>query len=98
MEEPQVWEPERLAKAGEALAELGQFPLGHYHSPFPSDADVNRAARAVESAPDTLLGIDLSPDRQLRLLDELAPFLRETQLPRTLDPAWRFHNDNYFFS
>jgi hypothetical protein len=97
MDDSKIWEQESLARAGEALAELGQLPLGHYHSPFPSDADVSRAACAMESPPDTLLGIDLDPDRQLRLLDGLAPFLRETHLPRTLDPAWRFHNDNYFF-
>jgi hypothetical protein len=94
--EPQT-ENEMLDEARRIVAAIGYFPLGHYHSPFPSDADVDRAQRARETATAEIPGLDLNADRQLELLEVLAPHVREAQLPREANSAWRFSHDNSFF-
>ncbi len=96
MNDPQVekeTDPDRPNGSG-----FGLFPLGHYHSPFPSDADVDRVARARERATAEIPGVDLNVAGQLALLQELAPFAHAAELPREPHPDWRFRHDNPFFS
>src|SRR6185503_8949605 len=91
--EKETTDPDRPSGSG-----IGLFPLGHYHSPFPSGADVDRVARARERATAEIPGVDLNVAGQLALLQDLAPFAHAADLPREPHPDWRFCHDNPFFS
>jgi predicted O-methyltransferase YrrM len=96
MEEP-AQENQALERELEIASALGEFPLGHYNSPFPSSADVDRAALRMGSPPPQLAGVDLGPRRQVELLERLAVFARDADLPREPADDWRFFHNNFFF-
>jgi hypothetical protein len=98
MEDPQLQEDETLERARQIVAALGEIPLGHYYSPFPSASDVDRASRTMGSPPAELRGVDLDPRGQLELLEVLAPLVHESPLPFHPHPGSRFSHDNPYFS
>ncbi len=74
-------------------------PAGHFYSPVPSPAEIERdAARLFAAPPRTLPGIDLREPAQLALLDALQPFYAE--LPWSARPGngLRYGFDNGAFS
>ena len=73
-----------------------EYPAGDPSSPFPSAADIERAAKDFESPPQTLSGIDLNESEQLALLEALAPL--KPDFPEESNADWRFAYENQFFS
>jgi hypothetical protein len=71
---------------------------GHYYSPMPSVADVEAYARvAALPPPESLPGIDLRLDSQLRLLSELRPFYADQPFARDPIGGLRYHFENDVF-
>lgn len=71
---------------------------GHYYSPIPSGADVDRARARADRAPRTLPGIDLREPGQLALLAGLQPLYDDLHLPEQPQPGWRFTCANTWFT
>ena len=53
-------------------------PPGHFYSPIPSDADIDRVSAAQGKDVWTIPGIDLQESGQLALLDELSSSRRKS--------------------
>ena len=70
---------------------------GHFYSPIPSVEDVDRAIAARQPA-DSLLGIDLREDEQMRLLQRLAKFYPEIPFESDRSKGLRFGFDNPSYS
>jgi methyltransferase family protein len=82
---------EHARRAWESLVAECPFPPGDPYSPYPSDADIQRASRVWRQPPAELPGIDLNTQGQLELLEAFKeihggelPFSREPH------PDWRF--------
>lgn len=83
-----------LAQRDDALAGLGH-PPGHYYSPVPSFAELERrAGRIWGRPPRELPGIELNLDGQLALLAELSRYAGEQPFSDDPEPAHRYHFDN----
>jgi hypothetical protein len=70
---------------------------GHFYSPVPSVEDIDRAIAARPLA-DSLLGIDLREDEQMRLLQRLAKFYPEIPFANDRSRELRFAFDNPSYS
>ena len=78
----------------------GFVPPGHFYSPIPAWADIERDAARLfpEPPPRTLPGIDLREAEQLALLERLVPFYAEMPFTPEGDPGLRYRFDNAAFS
>jgi predicted O-methyltransferase YrrM len=72
------------------------IPIGDPYSPFPSQTDIERQEKALESPPRSLPGISLNDAEQLALLEALRGLPPDFPEQSTAD--WRFTYDNQFFS
>lgn len=70
---------------------------GHFYSPVPSVEDIDRAIAARQPA-DSLLGIDLREEEQMRLLQRLAKFYPEIPFANDRSHGFRFAFDNPSYS
>jgi predicted O-methyltransferase YrrM len=78
---------------------LAFAPPGHYYSPIPSKADVERwAAPKWQTQPDDLTGVDLNEVRQLRMLETLGPLTRALTFADDAGGDSRYWWDNDGFS
>jgi len=77
---------------------LGQYPLGHYHSPIAAREEVQRDAARLWNATRTLPGIDLREEAQLALLDEFAGYYQDLPFPEDRPPGGRYHLNNTVFA
>ena len=78
---------------------LAAFPPGHYYSPIPSRADIDRWALARwHQTPDALAGVDLNVAGQLALLERLGPLTRTLAFADDAGGATRYWWDNDGFS
>jgi len=76
-------------------------PPGHYYSPIPNLAEIQRDEAKIFSNPKTqIAGIDLNEDKQLRLLNEFIPFYKEVpfQDHKTENLRYYFENPAYSYS
>jgi predicted O-methyltransferase YrrM len=78
---------------------LAFAPPGHYYSPIPSKADVERWAETKwQTQPDDLTGVDLNEVRQLRMLETLGPLTRALTFADDVGGETRYWWDNDGFS
>lgn len=84
---------------GTAAGNVALYPPGHFYSPIPSKAHVDRAL--AHQGARRLPGVDLRPDAQLAVLAELAPYVHDSPFARDEAQAarqgHRYHLDNPFF-
>jgi predicted O-methyltransferase YrrM len=76
-------------------------PPGHYYSPVPSAADIERHRQKLQiGGPPTLHGIDVRDDEQLALLEQLAGFYDGHPFGPAPQPGLRYHfeNDQYSYA
>jgi predicted O-methyltransferase YrrM len=79
--------------AGDFLSyPLWQLP-GHYYSPLPEVEAAHRAATRA-AAGVRPVDLELQEDRQLSLLERLAPIYGEIMFPAEPTPGWRFYHEN----
>jgi hypothetical protein len=90
---------EEVERAREVTQAVGQFPPGHYYSPYPDLADVRDRASELwpASPPRELPGIALNEAFQLELLAKFAPFHGEFHFPHIATPGSRFYFQNEVF-
>jgi predicted O-methyltransferase YrrM len=77
------------------------FPPGHFYSPIPSIEEIRRKESIIYGKmPETIPGIDLNEEEQLRLLDEFEAYYRELPFPETKVKHLRyfFQNEAYSYS
>lgn len=74
-------------------------PPGHYYSPVPSAADIERsdAERATAPLPSTVPGIDLNVAVQLETIRKLTEFYAENAFPEKQVKGRRYYYDNDLF-
>jgi predicted O-methyltransferase YrrM len=79
----------KLERMRAALREpLPRYPAGHFYSPMPDQADVDRRAGKLWGLPSKLLGgIDLNEAGQQALFEQLAAFYPEMPFPVTAPEA-----------
>src|SRR5262245_61329466 len=68
-------------------------PAGHYYSPLPAAEDIERLERCPASA-EPLPGIQLDPEAQLALLEQLAQFYSTMPFTAEQSPGLRYRFDN----
>jgi predicted O-methyltransferase YrrM len=78
---------------------ISWVPPGHYYSPIPSDADIERHRQRLRLDPPVAIhGIDLHDDEQVALLERLATFYRSLPFSADRQPAVRYYFDNDQYS
>jgi hypothetical protein len=71
---------------------------GHYYSPFPDMAEVDRRANYIyPPGPPQLLGIDLRLAQQVKLLGEFEPYYAEMKFESGPNPRSRYYSPNPAF-
>jgi len=89
---------EDLATVQEKFDRCGMWPPGHFYSPIPDlDALQSDEARLFRDRGDAVAGVDLGVDRQLALLEHLAPFSRDQPFSLEPDGRHRYYFDNTWF-
>jgi Methyltransferase domain len=74
---------------------LGFAPPGHFYSPLPSEADVERyATEMFGRGPEHLAGLDLDVDGQLATLETLGPLTRDLHFDADPGGSTRYYWDN----
>jgi hypothetical protein len=89
---PQSTAPDIHASPFERFA-----PAGHFYSPIPSVADIERLARQSDSD-SPILGVDLNEADQLALLERLAGFYPSIPFADQETPGLRYRFDNVSYS
>ena len=89
---------ENIAPLQETVDRYGLWPPGHFYSPHPDlDAVERDRIRLFGDRVKPLAGVDLGIDRQLELLDRLAPFSRDQPFSFEPDGRHRYYYDNIWF-
>jgi hypothetical protein len=87
------------ARQGRGLLEaLGGLPPGHFHSPYPSAADIRRSARFWSAPTTELPAIDLNVSGQLELLEAFADYQADIPFPERREQGCRYYYRNGVFS
>lgn len=73
---------------------LTWYPPGHFYSPVPDLAEVDRDADRLFAPRRALSGVDLAEEGQVALFEELARLAREAPLPRGPEAGTRYYTDN----
>jgi len=84
--------PEATAPSVERF--LTWYPPGHFYSPVPDLAEVDRDANRLFAPRSTVPGVDLAVSDQLTLFVELARLAREAPLPSGPEQGTRYWTDN----
>jgi hypothetical protein len=75
------------------------FPPGHFYSPIPSMADVDRhAAKLFDTSSSDCPGVRLNETAQLALLDQLAPYAADIPFAARPGNGLRYGFENSFYS
>jgi predicted O-methyltransferase YrrM len=71
-------------------------PPGHFYSPVPSLTEIEARAAALWPAllPETLPGIELRAEAQLRAFADIAELARLVEVPEQRSDGWRYFSDN----
>ena len=72
-------------------------PPGHYYSPIPDLADIEKRKEALFHVPEALPGIDLRVADQLVLFERFRDFYRHQPFPETKAANFRYYYDNGWF-
>lgn len=91
---------EFLLRVGSTLARwrVVRVKNGHYYSPVPSLREIDAdATRIFDQSLRALPGIELNPDAQLALLEQLGDFYAEQPFPETPRSDCRYFFDNYWY-
>jgi hypothetical protein len=100
-------ERDRLQHANDALAleyyrlqrAAGFVPPGHFYSPIPSLADVERDEASIfGSVPRSIAAVELNEAGQVALLAELAQYYPEIPFPAQKTPGRRYYFENPSYS
>lgn len=73
------------------------FPPGHYYSPIISELEVNAHSDKIFSKSQTLAGIDLNKEEQLKLLTTLQKYYPELPYKEFRNPELRYYFNNNTF-
>lgn len=73
-------------------------PPGHFYSPIPPRADVERHFAGMDRNPETLPGIELGRDAMVRLWRELVPHMQSAPFGFEARPGLRYRYDNAAYS
>jgi SAM-dependent methyltransferase len=101
-----VTDLERLRDESRALRErltaleraIGPFPPGHFHSPIPDRAELERdAARLFEGTARALPGVERNEAQQWRRFDAIRALAGSEQFPEHAQPSARYHWSNGVF-
>ena len=76
---------------------LSLFPPGHFYSPVPDLAEVDRDADRLFASRRSLTGVDLREEAQVALFGELAALSRADPLPAGPEGGTRYWTDNPFY-
>lgn len=74
------------------------YQPGHYHSPVPSRREIRQRRERLFRVPDTLPGIDVDLDAQLRLADDFAAFMPDMPFTAEHHPGLRYRLENGWFA
>ena len=74
------------------------FPPGHYSNPYPSLTEISKWEARIFAARDTIPGVDLRLEEQLRLLEQLGAYYRELPFPDEKDASTRYYFRNPMFA
>lgn len=73
-------------------------PPGHFYSAIPDLEDIEaRRSEIFDRDPSSIPGVRLRVDEQLRLLEELVPFLEDVPFEDAALPSFRYHYANGMF-
>jgi predicted O-methyltransferase YrrM len=75
----------------------GLYPPGHFHSPVPDLDEVRARDQQIFDAAAELPGIDLRPQAQLALVDQLATYAADQPFRAEPTGGLRYHFDNDYF-
>jgi len=96
---PLAASPARLRRTVADRPKVEPFPPGHFYSPVPSLAEVDRrAGRLFGPPPRAIPGIDLREVQQLALLDELGALTTDHPFSDERRPGLRYFFDNPAFA
>lgn len=73
------------------------YPPGHFYSPIPSRYEVDKRAEAIFAVPESVAGIDLRSQSQLRLVDELRAYHHDQPFGPEPPATGGYHFENPFF-
>ncbi|MBE0569079.1 MAG: class I SAM-dependent methyltransferase [Deltaproteobacteria bacterium] len=89
----------KLVSEREKLDRLCGFPPGHFYSPIPSLAEIERDdTRIFGPVPRAIPGIDLREQEQLELLEKFLPYYRTMPFPVHKTEGMRFYFENPQYS
>ena len=78
---------------------LGRIPPGHFYSPIPSLAEIQRdEAQIFGSVPRDIPGVELDEAKQLELLDSFVPYYQELPFKPHKTAGLRYHFENGAYS
>jgi len=74
---------------------LGRIPPGHFYSPIPSLAEIQRdEAQIFGSVPRDIPGVELDEAKQLELLESFVPYYQELPFKPHKTAGLRYHFEN----
>ena len=78
---------------------LGRIPPGHFYSPIPSLAEIQRdEAQIFGSVPRDIPGVELDEAKQLELLESFVPYYQELPFKPHKTAGLRYHFENGAYS
>jgi len=78
--------------------EAGMYPPGHFYSPIPLLEDVRKnESRIFDRSLRSIMGVDLNPQGQIELFEQLLPFYAEQPFAAAATDSRRFYFDNVYF-
>jgi predicted O-methyltransferase YrrM len=76
------------------------YPPGHFYSPIVSVSDIKHRQYVIWKAtgPDSIEGIDLNTEEQIRLVNEISAYYKDIPFPEEKDPGRRYYFRNEYYS
>jgi predicted O-methyltransferase YrrM len=75
-----------------------QYPNGHFYSPVISIEDIKQRASSIWKNIDVVPGIELFPDAQKQLVNQLSVYYNELPFKPQQQPGVRYYFENGFYS
>jgi predicted O-methyltransferase YrrM len=87
-----------IKKLCEQVRKQGVYPAGHYHSPIPSEDEVQAYIESRKLPPTELPGINLNKQSQFELLREYVQFYKDLPFKEVQGNDHRYYYENIWFS